>query len=97
MSGGSCKSGYLGLGSYGGGFRRGCGCWCYSQSSRRWDGRSEEEALDLAIGHGCLHQLLTGARDDSHTLGDDLQLALRLPLTLDHHCQARVSSLCTLC
>lgn len=52
--------------------------------------------MDLSIGHGCLHQLLTRARDDCHTLRDDLQLALGLALTLDYHSQAWVSSLGTL-
>lgn len=49
--------------------------------------------MDLAIGHSRLHQLLTRGRDDGDALWDNLQLALRLALTLDHHCQTRIPSL----
>lgn len=53
--------------------------------------------MDLAVGHGCLHQLLTRTGDDCYTLWDDLQLSLGLALTLDHHRQTWVSTLSTLC
>jgi len=83
---GLSRWGYLGLRGRCG--RRSCSRW------GREDG-SEEETLDLAVGHGRLHQLLTGNGDDGHTLWDDLQLALGLALTLDHHRQTWVSTLQT--
>ena len=42
----------------------------------------------MAVGHGRLHELLTGPGDDRDPLGDDLQLARGLALALDHHSQA---------
>lgn len=42
----------------------------------------------MAVGHGRLHELLTGPGDDRDSLGDDLQLARGLALALDHHRQA---------
>lgn len=43
--------------------------------------------MHLAIGQRRLHQLLARPGYDCHPLGDDLQLACGLALTLDHHCQ----------
>lgn len=47
----------------------------------------------MAIGHGCLHELLTRPRNDRHPLRNDLQLACGLTLPLDHNRQALVPSL----
>lgn len=59
--------------------------------------RGEQEALHLSVGHGGLHELLPRPRDEGHSLGNDLQLALGLALALDHHRQTGVSLLSALC
>lgn len=80
-----------------GGFCRGDGGCCGGSRCGGRGQRGEQEALHLSVGHGGLHELLPRPRDDGHSLGHDLQLALRLPLALDHHGQTRVSFLCALC
>ncbi len=71
------------------------GCRGRGSGDRHWcrGHGCEQEPLDLAIGHGCLHELLTGPRNDRHPLRNDLQLACGLTLPLDHNRQALVPSL----
>ncbi len=44
------------------------GCRGRGSGDRHWcrGHGCEQEPLDLAIGHGCLHELLTGPRNDRH-------------------------------
>lgn len=50
----------------------------------------------MAIGHSCLHKLLTRSRNDRHALRNDLQLACGLTLSLDHYSQTLVPTLSSL-
>lgn len=58
---------------------------CGSSCGGQW---GEEEALHLAVGQGCLHELLAGSWNDGDPLGYELQLAGGLTLALNHHSQS---------
>lgn len=59
--------------------------WCGSGSRGQ---RGEEEALHLAVGQCCLHELLARSWDDGDPLRYDLQLTSSLALALNHHRQS---------